>query len=144
MKEDRAVEWAARLFVATLAAACIWALAGCSSHQYIPVESVRYDSIFLSKMQKDSIFVHDSLFIKEKGDTVFVDKYKYVYKTIIKTDTMTIERVDSIRVSFPVEKKLSRWQQVKMDFGGYLMAGVVVYLAFYVIRWLARKTRNRT
>lgn len=143
MKEDRAVEWAARLFVATLAAACIWALTGCS-HQYIPVESVRYDSIFLSKMQKDSIFVHDSLFIKEKGDTVFVDKYKYVYKTIIKTDTMTIERVDSIRVPFPVEKKLSRWQQVKMDFGGYLMEGVIVYLALSVIPWLARKTRNRT
>lgn len=28
---------------------------------------------------------------------------------------------DSIRVPYPVEKKLSKWQQLRLDFGGWAM-----------------------
>lgn len=141
-KEDKNVEWAARTLAAALLVALVWALSGCS-HRYIPVESVRYDSIFFARIQKDSIFVQDSVYIKEKGDTVFVDKFKYIYKNVLKTDTLYISRTDSIQVPYPVEAKLTRWQKLKVDVGGYLLGIMTIYILFYIILWLIRKTRKR-
>lgn len=139
-KEDMLVEWAARVFVAAVLLSMVWALSSCS-YRYIPVESVRHDSGFYSKMVKDSIFVRDSLFVREKGDTVFVDKFKYIYKTHVKTDTCFITRRDS--VPYPVEKPLSRWEKAKMDTGGYLIVVIVGYVAYRIIRWIVKRTRKR-
>ena len=141
-KEELFVEWTARALVIALVFGLVWTFSGCS-HRYIPVESVRYDSIFFAKIQKDSIFVQDSVYIKDKGDTVFVDRFKYIYKNVQKTDTLYISRTDSIQVPYPVEAKLTRWHQLKMDMGGYLLLAITVCIAFYIIRWLVRKTRNR-
>lgn len=129
--------------IVVLWATIITLLCSSCSTQYIPVETVRYDSIFLAKIQKDSIFVQDSTHIKEKGDTVFVDKWKYIYKSVTKNDTIHIIRTDSIPVPYPVERKLNRWEQIKMDFGGYFLAGISLIASFYIIRWLVRKTRKR-
>lgn len=115
---------------------------GCAT-QYVPVETIRYDSIFLAKIQKDSIFVRDSVHIKEKGDTVFVDKWKDTYKLVVRTDTVFIARTDSIPIPYPVERKLNRWEQLKMNFGGYFFGGSFLLAAYYIIRWLVRKTRKR-
>lgn len=141
-KEELFVEWTARALVIALILGLVWTFSGCS-HRYILVETVKHDSIFLAKIQKDSIFVKDSVYIKEKGDTVFVDKFKYIYQEVQKTDTLYISRTDSIQVPYPVEAKLTRWQQLKMDMGGYLLLAITVCVAFYIIRWLVRKTRNR-
>ena len=109
----------------------------------MPVETVRYDSVFLARIQKDSIFVQDSVFIKEKGDTVFVDKFKYIYRHIIKIDTVYVEHRDSIQVPYPVEKKLTRWQQLKINAGGYLLAVLMLIGLGYIIRWIIRKCRKK-
>ena len=55
-----------------------WSLCSCST-QYVPVESVRYDSIFIERLMKDSIFVQDSVFIRQKGDTVFTSGYSSIF-----------------------------------------------------------------
>lgn len=39
---------------------------------------------------------------------------------------------DSIRVPYPVEKQLTKWQQWKMDLGGWAM-GVLAVLVILVI-----------
>ena len=115
---------------------------GCAT-QYVPVETIRYDSIFLAKIQKDSIFVRDSVHIKEKGDTVFVDKWKDTYNLVVRIDTVISVRTDSIPIPYPVERKLNRWEQLKMDFGGYFFGVSFLLAAYYIIRWLVRKTRKR-
>lgn len=105
---------------------------GCGSVQYVPVETVKTDSIYLNKLLRDSIFVHDSIFVRDKGDTVFQYKYKYIYRDRAVHDTTYIERIDTLRVPYPVEKELTKWQRIKMDSGGIALAvGFVLILIVF-------------
>lgn len=89
----------------------------CSSVKYVPVESVKTDSIYLTNWQRDSIYMRDSVYIKEKGDTVYQYRYKYLFVDKAVHDTLYVERVDSIQVPYPVEKPLSRWQRLRQTAG---------------------------
>lgn len=116
-------------------------LTGCRSRiQYVPVESVRTE--YKDRLQRDSIYVQDSVFVREKGDTVFVDRWRYVYRDKLITDTLLVN--DTVRVPYPIEKQLSRWQRTKMDVGGWtigVLSGVLVLGIGYVVRWLIRKRK---
>lgn len=48
-------------------------LAGCKSVKYIPVETVRTDSMYVDHYLRDSIYQRDSVFINRwtAGDTVY-------------------------------------------------------------------------
>lgn len=64
-------------------------LTGCS----VPKESVIGNSISASRvesMRVDSVFIRDSIFIKEKSDTVFYTKYRTVYKEMFLRDTVAV------------------------------------------------------
>lgn len=57
--------------------------------------------------------------------------------TTLSAKTDTIFKTDSIRVPYPVEKKLSHWQKLKMDVGGIAMgvcAALILSLAVYFVR----------
>ena len=91
--------------------------------QYIPVETeyrVR-DSI-----RHDSVYQQDSVYVTVKGDTVYEYKYKYLYKYQYINKTDTLMKTDSIRIPYPVEKQLSKWQRFKLDFGGTAMLIVIM------------------
>ena len=91
-------------------------------------------------LRSDTLFRLDSVVIRQQGDTTVIEKIRWqnrfvnVYK--IKTDT--IMKSDSIRVPYPVERKLSKWQQLRLDFGGWAMGGTVVAIVFIII-WLVRR-----
>ena len=119
----------------------IWLCSSCFT-QYVPVESVRYDSVFFEKIRKDSIFVQDSVFIRQKGDTVFKDKFKVVYKYVLLRDTMLTVRRDSIPIPVPVEKKRTWWEQTKIDVGGYAVTIIVIYVLCRLMRWFIIRTRK--
>ena len=121
-------------------------LASCTTTKYVPVEVVKteYKTRTDSFIQTDSIFVKDSVFIHSKGDTVWMEKWhtKYVdrVRDVVHTDSF-IKR-DSIPVPYPVERKLSRWEQTKIDWGGEAIVATIVVLFILVVsivRWLRRK-----
>ena len=127
---------------------CIFAvfcLCGCKT-KYIPVETIKTEYIVRTDtfIQKDSYAVHDSVYIHEKGDTVWFEKWhtKYVdrWRETVKTDTLI--RVDTLRLPYPVERDLSRWEQVKMDYGavaiGVSIAAVLAFIVWLVL-WLRKK-----
>ena len=60
----------------------------------------RLDSIFIYSLLRDSIYLHDSIYVREKGDTVYKHVEKLRYKYINSVDTMyrTIVRVDTAYV----------------------------------------------
>lgn len=100
----------------------------CKTTEYVqvPIETVRTEY----KVQKDSIYLHDSVnvYTEVKGDTVYVNKFKYKIKEIFITDT--ILKRDSIPVVVEVQKtiqvnKLYSWQKALMWIGG---VGVVILL----------------
>ena len=53
----------------------------------------------------------------------------------------TIMQLDSIRVPYPVEKQLTKWQRWKMDMGGWAM-GVAAVLIILVILKVTKITHK--
>ena len=110
------------------------AICSCKSVKYVPVESVKYDSIYITNTQKDSIYQRDSIYLEVSGDTIYKyrDRYIYKYKTV--RDTTNILRTDSIQVPYPVEKELSRWQSFKMEIGGYAIIVLLVVILYFIYK----------
>ena len=77
---------------------------------------------------KDSTYVHDSIFVEVKGDTVLVEKYNVVYRDRwhdrLRTDSF-LQR-DTITVVKEVAKPLSRWQKAKMHLGTALLGLLLI------------------
>lgn len=127
---------------------CITALNSCKT-VYVPVESVHTDTLIVNKWQRDSVYIetlkHDSILIRESGDTVYVSRWhtEYVDRWREKEvhDTTYISRVDSIQVPYPVEKKLTAWQKFKMSVGSVPTMLLFLFVVFIVI-WLVRTRRN--
>ena len=115
------------IFLATI-------LYGCKSIQYVPVETTKRDTTYLSQTKIDSIYHRDSIYVEHKGDTVYLSKYKYLYKYIEKRDTLWREKVDTIQVAYPVEAQLTKWQKIKINIGEYLITAIAL-----VIIWLCAK-----
>ena len=115
----------------------------CRSIQYIPVEAVKKDSIYINKIYHDSIYRRDSVYVERSGDTVYIYKDRYLYKYKNLTDTVYISQVDSINVPYPVEKTLSRWQSIKIELGGWAF-GIILALLFLIIGYIVynRKVRK--
>ena len=109
--EDKIVEYLARMcaiIIFGLIIATILALCSCTRTIYVPQVRVERDSIYLHTHSRDSIWIHDSVTIKENGDTIRIEKWRTKYVEKLVTDTAYIERTDTIVQAYPVEKPLSR------------------------------------
>lgn len=122
--------------------AMLVALAGCRTVQYIPVETVRTDSTASAKRETDRVFVRDSVTLTVNGDTVYRDRTRTVYRDRWRTDTFLVVNRDSIRVPYPVERRLSRWEQVKMDLGGIAIGvALCALIALIIAIWIRKRNR---
>lgn len=110
--------------------------------QYIPVESVRTEYKTRDSIRIDSIYQRDSIYTLVKGDTVYLYRYKYLYRYLTTNRTDTILKNDSIRVPYPVEKKLSRWQSIKMELGGWAF-GIVIVFILVIIGRIVYRCKNK-
>lgn len=111
----------------------LFVINSCRTVKYVPVETVKVDTTYINKLQRDSIYMLDSVYVKEKGDTVLIEKYKYLYRDKLVRDTLYMAKTDSIQVPYPVEKELTRWQQFRMDFGGWAMCIVVISILILIV-----------
>lgn len=116
------------------------AICSCRSVQYVPVESVKIDSVYLSKVMRDSVYIKDSVLIV-KGDTIREYRYKYIYKYKDRVDTVYSEKVDSIRVPYPVEAQLTKWQKFKQNVGGFAIAAIIIIILI-VVGWFIYKLKK--
>ena len=118
------------------------AICSCRSVRYVPVETVRSDTLYVNRLHRDSVFVKDSVFVREKGDTVEVVRTLFVDRWRDRTDTVRAVSTDTIRVPYPVEKELTRWEKAKLDIGG-IAIGVVAAAVLAVVVWLVIRTRRK-
>lgn len=97
--------------------------------------------------------------LNEQGDTVLRDRFVYIhlsseersaYERTIESQRDSISELrqklssvksDSIPVPYPIEKKLSKWEQTKMDFGGMAIGALVIAVCAAVV-WLVRSFRK--
>ena len=118
----------------------LWALCSCTKTEYITVEKVRTDTTYINKVQRDSVWLHDSIHIKEKGDTVLIERWHTVWQNHTAHDTVYKARVDSVPVPYPVtqyvEKPRSKFEKGLMGVGILSLMALVVFIAFKIKRFL--------
>ena len=108
----------------------------------VTVERVRTDTLRETRNIRDSIYLHDSVWVKqyERGETVFVEKERWHtrYQDRLLMDTMYVSRMDSVPVPYPVEvkveKELSTWQSFRMTLGTIALCMLAVYVVYRIIR----------
>lgn len=119
-------------------------LTGCKTVQYIPVETVRTDTMYIFKQLRDSIMLHDSIYIHEyqRGDTIYRDRIQYRdrWRDRWRTDTVYRSHNDSIAVPYPVEKSLTRWQRFYLNYGK-MTTGATIALVLLLAIWALKTTR---
>lgn len=114
----------------------LMSLTGCKTVKFVPVPE--YHTLYKTRVDtvqlRDSVYFRDSVFIAAKGDTVYLTKthWRERFRNVYHIKTDTIMQRDSIPVLYPVEKPLTKWQQWKMDMGGWAM-GVLAVLVILVI-----------
>ena len=151
----------------------------CSHRTYVPLQSVRTDTVYMAR--KDSVHIKDSLVVKQVinirdsvaiHDSVVIVKdeqgnikekliIRYRDRWHATQDNLTLQRLlahykasndilratrkERIEVPVPVERKLSRWEKLKMDVGGWAigaMSTVLLGVVGYIVVWLMKKYRR--
>lgn len=86
------------------------------------------DTTYISKVQVDSVFRRDSVFVKEKNDTIYIFKEKVRDRYRLLRDTVYRHKVDSVYIDkvreVKVEKQLTAWQKFRLD-GFWILAAIV-------------------
>lgn len=121
-----------RAFFYTILLTLAICFTSCRSIKYVPVETVRIEYKTRDSIRFDSIYQRDSVFLLIKGDTVYKERYKYLYRYLTINNTDTVIKTDSIQIPYPVEKELSRWQKIKLELGGWAF-GTALALLFIII-----------
>lgn len=106
-------------------------LFGCKTIKYVPVETIKIEYKDKLKIEKDTIIQHDSIYIRDSGDTIFIERFKYMYKYRDRIVQDSIHIQDSIQVPYPVEmkievNKLTKWQSWQIiSFRILVLAGLL-------------------
>lgn len=106
-------------------------LTSCKTRTVV-VETVRTDTNYVAKHFRDSIWLHDSIHIKEGGDTVWIERWHTKYREKQVHDTTYISKTDSVPIPYPVEVKVPRelswWQKALQRTGGIALILLLLWL----------------
>ena len=111
-------------------------LLSCKSVKYITVETTKIE--YRDNFVRDSIFRYDSVFVKDKGDTLILEKFRYLYRNRIVKDSIFIN--DTIRVPYPVEvikqvkAPLTSWQSFQIWCGRFALFALLLACIYFVWR----------
>lgn len=141
-KENKAIT----AFIIGACALMAIALTGCKSQQPIVAverhDSIRTDDHDHSHHQRDSIYIHDSVYIVIKGDTVHEHHYHTEYKEKAVADTIR----DSINVevhdSVPYPVEVPKYVRQRNAYDKATARGFWILLAIIataVIIWIGKK-----
>lgn len=99
----------------------------------IPVETIKTE--YIEQIKYDSIYHKDSIYIMQKGDTIYNNKVQYLYKYKYLRDTINI--TDTIPKIITVEKvqyinQLYTWQKFLIVIGIGFILYWIVRLVIYI------------
>lgn len=145
------------LIIALIVIIVCVALCGCKSIQYVPIETVKTEYINRTDTVKqvDSVFNEKETIIREADSALVVQLglqlkanerailvlKKELEKKVSKESEHKIDtviKVDSIQVPYPVEKKLTKWQSLKLKTGGIAISTCFIFVALFVVSLLYR------
>ena len=106
----------------------------------VPVHSATHDTILLSKVKYDSIYIDRWQRIERKADTVFYDRVKIEFRYRLLRDTVYKTRTDTV----PVVKQVPviRKERYTPPFTKFLACLGIIALGASVIDLLGKKLRS--
>lgn len=114
-------------------------LSGCASTKYIEVPVDRVKIEYRDRTLIDTLIKNDSTIIRESGDTVFLEKYKYLYRIKEVKDTVNVTDTITVVQTIEVVKEVNRvhnWQIILMVLGGVAAAFGLYKLVRLVKSWI--------
>ena len=99
----------------------------------IPVETIKTE--YIEQIKYDSIYSKDSIYIMQKGDTIYNNKVQYLYKYKYLRDTINV--TDTIPTIVTVKdtqyiNKLYTWQKLLITVGIGFVLYWIVRLVIYI------------
>ena len=114
----------------------------CTTTKYVPVTGYK-DRVVVKKdslLKTDSVYVHDSVSVYIRGDTVFKDKYHIQYRDryIVRNKSDTFIVRDSIPYKVGVEKTLSKTDKAFLNIGKIasvcLFIGIIAFIGWIYLK----------
>ena len=115
-------------------------LTSCTTTKYVEVERIRTDTTYITKWQKDSVWLHDSIHVKEKGDTVMIERWHTQWRDRLRVDTIyqathdTIPQPYTVETIKMVEKELNWWQRLRLWIGNIGLLGILGVIGYYGVK----------
>lgn len=140
--EDKIVEYLARMcciiifgiIFAVILAMC----SSCTRTVYIPQTTIQRDSIYITQYKRDSIYMRDSIFQWLKADTMYIERWHTKYVERLSIDTLYIEKNDTIREAYAVEKPLTYIQKAWIKLGklsvGFLFTTLIAIFVYFLVK----------
>lgn len=132
-------------------------LCSCESVKYVPVETVKTEYVNKTDtlIKTNVVFNEKETVIREADSAVIAklglqlrnnEKAILVLKTELEKQvnsqyeyrTDTILKSDTVRVPYPVEKKLTKWQQVRIDTWGITFCICLVSIIVIIVCWVIK------
>ncbi len=124
-------------FVMVVVLCCI---CSCTTTKYVPVVEYHTDTLIQKMTQRDSIYLHDSTIVREKGDTVRIEHWRTKYHDREVHDTIYQSRIDSVPAPYPVteyvERKMSAIDKLLIAAGILSIISVLIFAVYKLRRFL--------
>ena len=99
----------------------------------VPVETIKTE--YIEQVKYDSIYSKDSIYIMQKGDTIYNNKVQYLYKYKYLRDTInitdTIPKIVTIKDTQYINQ-LYTWQKLLMVIGIGFILYWIIKLVIYI------------
>ena len=99
----------------------------------VPVETIRTE--YIEQVKYDSIYSKDSIYIMQKGDTIYNNKVQYLYKYKYLRDTInitdTIPKIVTVKDTQYVNQ-LYTWQKLLIVIGIGFILYWIIKLVIYI------------
>lgn len=90
----------------------------------VPIPQIKTEIKYIDKVKYDSIYLKDSVYIVQKGDTIYNNKVAYRYKYKYLKDTVTVNKTDTII-------KLQKVTEIKVKNQLNVVQKVLIYIGLF-------------
>lgn len=143
MKWNDALYYGKMILFLSVILVAVFLLSGCKT-SCVPMEKVVYRDVVKHRtdtvFNTDSVWLKDSVIVRQRGDTVYLDRWhtkwksQYIYK--VKTDTLIVR--DTVNVSASATKNKDAVMTISIDKYGFI---TLVFALVLVLVWLIKRFR---
>ena len=92
----------------------------------VPIPQIKTEIKYIDKVKYDSIYLKDSVYIIQKGDTIYNNKVAYRYKYKYLKDTVIVNKTDTIT-------RLQKVTEIKVKNQLNVVQKVLIYIGLFSI-----------